>query len=160
MRALLCVLVAACSHTAPLKIAEVAPLLPSPVFAPPEPRGRVVITDTEIEILDNVTFVGNTAQIAPASTKFLDAIANTLDGDPSITLVEIRGHSDWEEPDRAVRAQLSIQRAEAVVAELVARGVEPGRLTTYGASDEEPLSMTDPVLNRRIGVLILERATD
>jgi outer membrane protein OmpA-like peptidoglycan-associated protein len=157
---LLLLVVAACTRgIGPVVVAPVVPLKPAPVFQP-EKRGRVVVTDTDIEILDTISFVGNTAQIAPASTRILDAIAQTMVGNPTILLMEIRGHSDWEEPDRVLRAQLSIQRAEAVVAELVARGVSAARLQAYGASDSEPLSMTDPIKNRRIELLILERDSD
>ncbi len=155
---LLIALVAACAHSSPLKVVPVVDLAPSPVFVPD--RGRIVVTDTSIEILDTITFDSHSAVLTPASLPMLDAIAGTLDGNPSILLVEIRGHSDWEERDPQHRAELSVQRAEAVATALVARGVNSARLTTYGASDDEPLSQTDPAVNRRIGVLILERAND
>jgi len=148
----------ACHATpAPVVVAPVAALRPAPVFVPPDHHRRIVVTSTDIEILDTITFVGNTAQLAPASDKILDAIARTMAGNPSILLMQVRGHSDWQEPDRAVRAELAIQRAEAVVDELVARGVARARLEAYGASDDELLSTTDPVANRRIELFILDR---
>jgi outer membrane protein OmpA-like peptidoglycan-associated protein len=87
----------------------------------------------------------------------LDSVASMMKINDNITLLEVRGHSDWEEPDRVKRAELSVQRAENVVAALVARGVAPERLIAYGASDSEPLSTTDPVVNRRIELRILQR---
>lgn len=157
LTSLLLVLLVACAPR-PIKIVTPAELAEAPVFDPP--RQRRVITETSIETYETIQFVGNTAQIAASSAPMLDAIARTLQGNPSITLMEIRGHSDWEDPDRVKRAELSIQRAEHVVAALVARGVEPERLTPYGASDSEPLSVSDPVVNRRIELRILQRDSD
>lgn len=157
MKALLLTLLAACAPT-PIKVVTPADLPPAPVF---EPRvQRRVVTETSIEIYETIQFVGNTAIIAEASLPMLDTVAAMMRVNTSITLLEIRGHSDWEEPDRVRRAELSIERAEHVVAALIARGVEPGRLTAYGASDSEPLSTVDPVLNRRIELRILQRDSD
>ena len=154
MKAFLLVLLVACAPR-PLEVVSPPELAAAPVFDPPSQRR--VITETSIEVYETIQFVGNTAQIAEASAPMLDAIARTLQRNPSITLLEIRGHSDWEEPDRVKRAELSIQRADHVVAALIERGVEPERLTAYGASDSEPLSVSDPVVNRRIELRILQR---
>lgn len=151
-------LVASCAARGPIKVEPVVALAPSPVFDPP--RARRVVTHTSIEIYETIRFEGNTAQIAPASFKMIEAIAETLHGNPSITLLQVRGHSDWEEPDRVRRAELSVMRAENVVTELIRRGVDPARLQAYGASDTDPISQTDPLLNRRIELVILQRASD
>jgi len=119
-------------------------------------RERQVISEASIEILDQITFVDNTAELTKESTPILEALARTLNGNPSIVLVEVRGHSDSRE-DRVTRAELSVKRAEAVVAFLVAQQVEPARLTAYGASDSEPLSTTNDELNRRVELVILDR---
>ena len=143
---------------APIVVPPVAPLRPVAVF---EPRtGRTVITDTSMEILDPIAFVGNTAELTPGSSKILDSLAEILSGHTNILLVEVRGHSDWEEPDRQKRAELSIQRAETVVAALVSRGVDPARLQPYGASDSQLISTTDAAANRRVEIYILQRASD
>lgn len=155
MKALLFGFLVACAPH-PIKVVTPADLPAAPVFDPP--RERRVVTESSIEIYETIRFVGNTAEIAEASTPMLDTIARTMQGNPSITLMEIRGHSDWEEPDRVKRAELSIQRAENVVTALISRGVDPARLTSYGASDSEPVSYSDPVVNRRIELRILQRA--
>jgi outer membrane protein OmpA-like peptidoglycan-associated protein len=153
-------LVAACSRGPAIRAVEpVVPLPPSPVFAPEQNRGRVVVTSTDIEILDTITFVGNTAQLAPTSSKILDAVAATMHGNPSILLMEVRGHVGTDEhSDPRVRAELSIRRAEAVVAELITRGVAATRLDAYGASDSEPLSASHG--SGRIEFLIVDRDRD
>ena len=57
-----------------------------------EPRGRVVVTETETTILDVVEFAPGTATILARSTPTLDAVAATLQGNPSIELVEGQSH--------------------------------------------------------------------
>lgn len=158
MKALLLTLLVACAPRGITVVSPVVDLAPAPVFEPP--RERRVITESSIEIYETIRFVGNTAEIAAGSFEMLDAVATTLRGNPSIKLLEVRGHSDWEEPDRVKRAELSVQRAENVIAALVSRGVEPWRLVPYGASDSELLSTTDAAINRRIELVILERTSD
>ncbi|MDQ3368513.1 MAG: hypothetical protein M3680_24055 [Myxococcota bacterium] len=76
-------------------------------------RGRVVVTSTEVELLEEVRFVG-CATLAPASLRTLDAVASTLVGNPSLRLVEVQARS--------------VRRARVVIDHLVARGVERERL--------------------------------
>src|SRR5690606_7537642 len=52
-------------------------------------RGRVVVTDTKIEILDKIYFEYDSDVIQPRSYPILDAIVATLQGNPDIRLIEI-----------------------------------------------------------------------
>src|SRR5213075_1687396 len=94
-------------------------------------RGRVVVTDTSIEILDMVYFDYNKAIIKSESYPILDAVASTLQGNPSIALVEVQGHTD-ERGDDAYNLDLSDRRAAAVKKYLVDKGVDEKRLTSQG----------------------------
>jgi outer membrane protein OmpA-like peptidoglycan-associated protein len=102
--------------------------------------GKITVSDTKIEILDPIAFVGDTAEIAPSSNPMLDAVAANMSGEPSIKLVEIVVHG----PDKA----LSAQRAKALVDQIVARKVAPERLRS-SAGDEA---------NVHVSFVILERA--
>jgi outer membrane protein OmpA-like peptidoglycan-associated protein len=62
-------------------------------------RGRVVVTDTQIEILDRIYFVRGSDAIAPVSRQVVDAIATTLRGNPDIPKIEIQGHASSDEDD-------------------------------------------------------------
>lgn len=117
---------------------------------------RIVTTSTSIEILEPVGFVDNTAQPTPASYRTIAAVARTLLDNPSILLLEVRGHSD-SLLHPAERAELARRRAEVVAEHLVAEGVDAARLTTYGASDDELLFPSDDPRNRRVDFVILER---
>jgi hypothetical protein len=102
--------------------------------------GKITISDTQIEILDPIAFVGDTAEIATSSNKLLDAVAASLSGEPSIELVDIVVHG----PDKT----LSAQRAKALMDQIVARKVAPERLRS-SAGDET---------NVRVAFVIIKRA--
>jgi OmpA-OmpF porin, OOP family len=125
-------------------------------------RGRVVVTDTNIEILDKIYFEYDKAVIKSESFPILDAVAATLEGNPDILLVEIQGHTDERGPD-AYNKRLSNDRAAAVKTYLVDKGVDASRLESHGYGEEQPL---DPrsneeawAKNRRVEFLILKRAS-
>jgi len=117
----------------------------------PREHGRVVVTDTETTILDVVEFAPGTATLRGTSSATLDAVAETLRGNPSIQLVEVQAHT------RDASLELSQQRAEVVVAYLVAAGVEPARLVAQGYGDTQPIDPATPAKNERIAFLILKR---
>jgi outer membrane protein OmpA-like peptidoglycan-associated protein len=117
---------------------------------------RVVVTETDVEILEPVAFVGNTAELTPGSHRTVGVVAQTLLADPGILVLEVRGHSDsLLHPEE--RAELARQRAEVVAAEIVAAGVDRARVTTYGASDSELIFPADDPRNRRVEFLIVAR---
>lgn len=126
--------------------------------APPE-RGHVVVTDTETTILDVVEFAPGTATLRASSRPTLDAVADTLRGNPSIELLEVQSHTGGV-GDGDANLALSEQRAGEVMAYLVAAGVEPTRLVAQGYGDSQPIARDAPVKNERIAFLILRRAGD
>jgi OOP family OmpA-OmpF porin len=126
-------------------------------------RGRVVVTDTSIEILDMIYFEYDKAIIKKESYPILDAVAATLQGNPSIALVEIQGHTD-ERGDDAYNLDLSDRRAHSVRTYLVEHGVDEKRLTAQGYGETQPLDRRHNeaawAKNRRVAFLILKRSTD
>jgi OOP family OmpA-OmpF porin len=126
------------------------------VAVEPAPRGRVIVTDTETEILDVVRFAPGTALVSPTSFATLDAVAATLNGNPSITLVEVQSHTSGAGDENANLA-LSEERARVVMAYLVTAGVDAARLTAQGYGDTQPLDRACSLKNERIAFLILKR---
>jgi len=132
--------------------------LPETAAAPaPEPKGRVVVTDTTISFSEPVRFAANALDLTPGVRETLEQIANTLVGDPDILLVQVRGHADHGETDPSALGQ---QRADIVRAFLIAHGVDAQRLITYDAADAEPHGPIDDPDNRRIDLLVLDRMSD
>jgi OOP family OmpA-OmpF porin len=126
-------------------------------------RGRVVVTDTSIEILDVIYFEYNSDVIKPASYPILDAVAATMQGNPSIQLIEIQGHTD-ERGDDAYNLDLSDRRAKSVLKYMVGKSVDANRLTSQGYGETQPLDRAHNEKawskNRRVAFLIIKRATD
>ena len=148
----------ACSahHALPPAMPAPPPRIDPEVAAPepPEPPGRVVVTDTDVHVLEPVRFAPNSAELTPGVQETLVHVAETLVGDPGILLVEIRGHADRAETDPTTLAQ---QRADVTKAFLVAHQVAPARLMTYDAADSEMHGPIGDIENRRIEVRILDR---
>ena len=123
------VLVAACSHSPPAArpVETEAPA----VAQPAEPKNHVhVTTDTHVEILDPIKFFTASPAIDPSSKRILDAVANTLTGNPSIKVVEVIAYGADAVP--SLQRSVALARAQAVVNELVARGVDEKRLRASG----------------------------
>ena len=119
---------AACSHAAP---PVERPVETHPVAHQPEPKGHVhVTTDTHVEILDPIKFFVGSPTIDPISTPILDAVASTLTGNPSIKVIEVIAYGADAVP--SLQHSVAMARAQAVVDQLVARGVDSNRLRASG----------------------------
>ena len=123
-----------------------------------EHKGRVVVTDTTCEILGPINFAANDAHLTVQHRKLIHAVAQTLLGNPSISLIEIEGFADRAEtnPDK-----LGLARATSVMLALEAEGVPQYRLQVGSLGATQPLDKSPrasaQVKNRRIEFLILRR---
>lgn len=105
----------------------------------------VRVTMTDITILPRIVFRRNAAAVPEEAAPILDEIARAMRDYPQILVVAVRGHTSADERRRQA---LALRRAEAVVAALVARGVEPGRLVAEAAPDDQLLSLEEAEPNR------------
>lgn len=133
-------------------------------------RGLVVRTDTSLEILDKIYFETNKAIIkGESSFQVLDAVAATMIGNPDILLLEIQGHTDIRNTED-YNLKLSQDRAEAVRAYLIEKGVEAERLKARGYGEGKPIEPCGPESatkkcadawskNRRVEFIILKRSS-
>ena len=100
-----------------------------------------------------INFPTGGTEIPPISRALLQNAAASMKQLPSGTVIEIGGHTD-NTGDAAANMMLSQQRAEAVRAELVQDGVDPGMLVVKGYGSAKPLAGNDTVegrfANRRI----------
>lgn len=94
-----------------------------------EAKHRKVTVTTSITILGPIEFVGAGSTIRSTSEDVLDSVAAALVGNPDLRRVEVFAYGA-DAPDH--RQQLAEERARRLVAELVARGVEPRRLVARG----------------------------
>jgi outer membrane protein OmpA-like peptidoglycan-associated protein len=137
------------------------------VKGPPENQGcpvkekqLVVITQQQLKILEMVQFQTGKATILPVSNKLLTNVANVINAQKRIKLVEVAGHTD-NVGDPVKNQKLSQDRATAVKAFLLKKGVLEGRLRAVGYGQDKPLesntSSKGREANRRVEFNIVEQ---
>jgi outer membrane protein OmpA-like peptidoglycan-associated protein len=134
-------------------------------------KAKVVVTKTEVKILERVNFATGSARITRDSYAILNAVAQVLKEIPALTKLEVQGHTD-DTASRRFNLKLSQRRANAVKGFLVKRGIEGNRLVPKGYGPDVPLVKVDKrrmsrkqlrearYQNRRVQFLILERSEE
>ncbi|MCK6590179.1 MAG: OmpA family protein, partial [Polyangiaceae bacterium] len=120
----------------------------------------VRVTEQEIFILQQVQFDTARATIKKVSDPLLDEVAEVLKEHPEITKIEVQGHTD-NKGNARMNEILSQNRANAVMAALVKRGIEASRLTAKGYGQNVPVATNDTdegrQQNRRVQFKIIEK---
>lgn len=113
----------------------------------------VRLTQTSLQILQKLMFARGDDRLAPTGRPLLDAIGDVLEANPDIRRIEVQGHASSDEADAW---GLAMRRAEAVRAELLARGIEARRVTaaTYGSTQALGGAID---ADRRVEFVVLER---
>lgn len=111
---------------------------------------------TELAKANAITFGAGSARITPSSSDEIESVAKVLATCPEAK-VEVEGHTDSDGDARANLA-LSVARAEAVVAALTEKGINPDRLYAVGYGETRPIvpndTPADKARNRRIGFTV------
>ena len=105
---------------------------------PEKKKSTVVITKTEIKILQKVYFEVSKADIKEKSFPLLNTVAAVLKGQAQITKIQVEGHTDDTGGDKANMA-LSQARADSVKQYMIAQGVPAERLVSKGFGEEAPV---------------------
>ena len=87
-------------------------------------------------LIDNIFYDFDKATLRPESTKALDELVKLLNENPNVT-IELSAHCDYKGSDE-YNKRLSQQRANAVVAYLIDKGIAKDRLTPVGYGKEKP----------------------
>ncbi len=111
----------------------------------PDGDQTVVITKTEIKILEQIFFDTGKATIKSKSFPLLDTVAIVLKQNPQITKIRIEGHTDDVGKDDK-NLKLSKERAASVMKYLGEHGVAPERLESEGYGESKPLCKDVPEL--------------
>ena len=117
------------------------------------------VSDTTWFDFDRLLFDTGAATLQPASEEQLTNIADILKAYPQVK-IRIGGYTD-NTGDPAANLQLSEQRADNVMAELVKLGIDPARMTAKGYGAEDPIAdnSTDEgrQKNRRISLRVTDK---
>jgi hypothetical protein len=105
-------------------------------------------------VIHGINFDFDSASIRPESEPVLARLFEGLRGAPSASIA-IEGHTSSEGSDE-YNLRLSERRAQAVVANLVGRGIPASRLAAVGVGEKRPIAGNDDEsgrsLNRRVEV--------
>jgi len=123
-------------------------------------RALVRVLGNEIKLKKKIHFETDSARIVGDSNVLLEEVADVLDRNKKIKLVEIQGHTD-NTGTRAHNQELSQSRADAVRKWLVTAGVDASRLTAKGFGQDRPVApnvtAANKSKNRRVQFIIKKK---
>lgn len=135
---------------------DAAPTPSAPDAATAEPERTVEFTGREE--LPDVHFASGHIQVQRSDRRALDAAAAWLHANPG-QLIIVEGYTDGAGP-RVANLALAQRRAKWVMGYLVARGVQPGRITVVSRGEDGTLcaqkSAACQARNRRVHFLVRE----
>jgi outer membrane protein OmpA-like peptidoglycan-associated protein len=147
------------------RVADADDACPDEAGAPsPDPKkngcpGLVTIKNGQVVILQPVYFATGKDVILPRSFPVLQAVADALIAQPSITHIAIEGHTD-DRGKPSANLALSDRRARSVMRFLIAHEVQEGRLDAQGFGQTHPISTNRTAagraVNRRVEFHILD----
>ena len=109
----------------------------------------------------DILFEVGSSSLSGTSQQTLDDVAAVLTEFPKTTIV-VQGHTDSTGSDQ-LNQSLSEQRSSAVRNHLIARGVDPSRLTAIGFGESRPVSDNETPegrrANRRVDLVLRAKAT-
>lgn len=124
-------------------------------------RGDVELGEDKLVIMKKIYFEYDSAIIKKQSHPILNTVAEILQINPDIGLIEVQGHTD-ERGNDDYNLRLSQARAQSVVDFLAEKGVSPTRLEARGYGETRPLDIRSNqeawAVNRRVEFIIVKRA--
>lgn len=139
MRLLLPILLSLCACSMVEVKQDPFPALEVEAKRPPKKPGRVVLTDSAIEIREKVMFETGSAAILSQSYGLLDEVGAILVDNPQIAMIDVEGHTD-SVGGAGMNKKLSKERARAVVKYLAKAGVQRSRMKAKGYGPERPIA--------------------
>jgi outer membrane protein OmpA-like peptidoglycan-associated protein len=125
------------------------PLPQYPAAAPAQPVQEEVITLSDA---DEVFFAFNQSDLTPTAKSQLDAVMGQLQ-DASVVSIKVVGHTDSVGSDEYNQG-LSERRAASVAQYLISQGVAPGKVSSEGKGESQPVADNDSdagrAKNRRV----------
>src|SRR5215467_5628321 len=157
---IVCAALSGCAYIMPEKKQDPFPTMDVKATRPPPGPDKVILTASNIAILDKVQFETGKAALLPASFPLLDEIVKVMKDNPQLELVEVDGHTD-STGSADFNRKLSQERAESVMKYLTGKGVKQARLTAKGFGPDKPIADNETdagrEANRRVEFNILKQ---
>jgi outer membrane protein OmpA-like peptidoglycan-associated protein len=126
---------------------------------PPPKKKKIVVSETEVKLLEPIQFEYNKDNILPVSFPILDEVVDLMRERPTIRL-GVYGHTD-NRGGAAYNKGLSTRRAASVARYLTSKGISKDRLESEGFGMERPVASNDTdegrAKNRRVEFKILHQ---
>jgi outer membrane protein OmpA-like peptidoglycan-associated protein len=127
---------------------------------PEQDRPMVVETESELVTLQPIEFEFDKAVLRTSAFPILKDVVKALNDNPTITLIEVQGHTD-EQGNDGYNLDLSNRRAATVMKFLADSGIDARRLTSQGYGETQPVDLRHTQeaykLNRRVAFIIKHR---
>ena len=153
-------LASGCAAIMPAAKQEPFPVMEIKAERPPPGPDRVVLTPSNIAIMDKVQFETGKADIKPESHGLLDEVAKVLKDNPQIEVISVEGHTD-STGSADFNRKLSKQRADSVSKYLSGKGVKAARMEPKGFGPDRPIADNETdagkEANRRVEFNILKQ---
>lgn len=132
------------------------PEAPGAEPAPVRVYEKVVVLPDRLELKEKIAFEWNSAVLEPSSNAVLDDVVRAMKDHPNFR-VQVDGHAS-SEGGEAHNQTLSEERSAAVMAYLIAGGIEKERLVSVGFSSSQPIQSNETAAgresNRRVEFLV------
>jgi OOP family OmpA-OmpF porin len=110
-----------------------------PATTPPATDAKPVVKKDRLEIPGQIVFESGKAVLKPESEAGINQLKQYLDETPRVTKLRIEGHTDNVGSPEA-NETLSGQRALAIKAALIAKGIAKERLLAVGFGQSKPIA--------------------
>ena len=130
---------AGCAALAPAEKMDQFPVMDVKGERPPPGPDKIILTPSNIAIIDKIQFETGKADLKPVSFPVLDDVVNVLKKNPQIKEVTVEGHTD-STGTAEINRKLSQGRAESCVAYIKSKGVKGVVLNATGYGPDRPIA--------------------
>jgi outer membrane protein OmpA-like peptidoglycan-associated protein len=160
MRALIglaMILASGCAALTPAEKMDQFPVMDVKAERPPPGPDKIILTPSNIAIIDKIQFETGKADLKSVSFPVLDEVVKVLKSNPQIKAVDVEGHTD-STGSPEVNRTLSEARARSCVKYIESKGIKAGILTPKGYGPDRPIADNTTEegkeANRRVEFLI------
>ena len=131
--------VSGCAALTPAEKMDQFPVMDVKGERPPPGPDKIILTPSNIAIIDKIQFETGKADLKPVSFPVLDEVVKVLKSNPQIKEVDVEGHTD-STGSADINRKLSKERAESCIKYLQSKGVKAGILSPKGYGPDRPIA--------------------